>query len=457
MIHFQTDHEGATLRATELKPKLDKYLVDKEFNNEFERCKELLVGYSSRNERALRERFKKDGFRALDYKVCILGGTPFAPGVIKNIEEIERIKYDRDGKPVLKKGKPDRFNYPCFFGNMGEKEKKLFSIYDSITLQIASFTPEIIEAIKNNICQFFAVTNFGTRQSKGFGSFYIHENDPLYRPLVSTWHFLIDTAKYELDRFKPNPNDQYYSPYEDKEYYKLKYLFKAIALFYSTIRSGYNFGDLYFKSLMFIYAKQLDPPQQWDKRTLRESLYSTHPTYIDVKSRRTDPNGTVQYNRGQQDGLLFRDLLGLSTEQDWMNYGDEQKDNQGRVKMKGGKIAYGTDKLTKKETTGDIARFRSPITFKPIRETGTDIFKVHIFANEIPEEYLGRTFTAKSGASGTSVNLKTPDEFDIKGYLEFCFKDALKDSTAFEQHINNNLNNKDAKLLASIYDELRKQ
>ena len=29
MIHFQADQPGATLRATELKPKLDKFLIEK--------------------------------------------------------------------------------------------------------------------------------------------------------------------------------------------------------------------------------------------------------------------------------------------------------------------------------------------------------------------------------------------------------------------------------------------
>jgi len=43
LIHFQSDQSGATLRATELKPKLDRFLIEKVFNNEKERYKEFLI------------------------------------------------------------------------------------------------------------------------------------------------------------------------------------------------------------------------------------------------------------------------------------------------------------------------------------------------------------------------------------------------------------------------------
>ncbi|MFZ1978015.1 MAG: hypothetical protein WAV76_08680 [Bacteroidota bacterium] len=450
MIHFQSDQAGATLRATELKPKLDRYLIEKTFHNNYEECKRYLVGYTNKNENALRKKYEEEGFRALDYKVSITELQPVSPDIIKAIEDVERIKYKPDKTPMLKKGKPDRFTYPCFFGNMGENDRKLFSIYDTVKLRITSFYPYIIEILENNICEFFAITNFGTRQSKGFGSFYLHEHDALYKPVSSKWHFKVDISEPEFDKFRPVPNGEYYQPYRDLEYYKLNYLFKAIALLYSTIRSGYNYGGLYFKSLMFMYAKQLDPPQQWDKRTLRESLYSDHETYKEVKRKRTDPNGTVQYNGGMQSKLLFRDLLGLSTEQDWMKYGAKKTD-------KNGNTYYDADKMVKKEIGNEIARFRSPITFKPIRENGTDKFIVHIFANKIPEEYLGKTFIAKSTTWNTSVNLTIPTDFDINSYLEFCFKAVFKDSNAFKKHIDNNVSDKKAKLLMSIYDELRKQ
>lgn len=50
LIHFQHSQEGATLRASEVKPKLDKFIIERCFHNSFEECKEYLVGYSEKNE-----------------------------------------------------------------------------------------------------------------------------------------------------------------------------------------------------------------------------------------------------------------------------------------------------------------------------------------------------------------------------------------------------------------------
>ncbi len=43
LIHFQHDQEGATLRASEVKPKLDRFIIETYFENNFEKCKECLV------------------------------------------------------------------------------------------------------------------------------------------------------------------------------------------------------------------------------------------------------------------------------------------------------------------------------------------------------------------------------------------------------------------------------
>lgn len=45
LIHFQHDQYGATLRASEVKPKLDKFIILREFDNCYEKCKHYLLGY----------------------------------------------------------------------------------------------------------------------------------------------------------------------------------------------------------------------------------------------------------------------------------------------------------------------------------------------------------------------------------------------------------------------------
>ena len=80
IIHFQSDQSGATLRATELKPKLDRFLKKYAFNGEFP--EEFLIP-------------KQD--EALDYKVKIIK------------KKISDDKSDLNGLPDER----------LFMGNMG--------------------------------------------------------------------------------------------------------------------------------------------------------------------------------------------------------------------------------------------------------------------------------------------------------------------------------------------------
>ena len=76
MIHFQHDQEGATLRASEVKPKLDKFIIKHAFHDNFDECKEFLVGYNPNPQKkedcikTLRGKWN-GGYRALNYKIRI--------------------------------------------------------------------------------------------------------------------------------------------------------------------------------------------------------------------------------------------------------------------------------------------------------------------------------------------------------------------------------------------------
>ena len=84
IIHFQHDQEGATLRATELKPKLDRFLI-KKLGNEWSENKSFWkVGGS------------KGMHDALDYKIRIVQRG--------NLELMEEHR----GSPIT----------PMFFANM---------------------------------------------------------------------------------------------------------------------------------------------------------------------------------------------------------------------------------------------------------------------------------------------------------------------------------------------------
>ena len=181
IIHFQSDQSGATLRATELKPKLDRFLIEKVFNG--------------KNNKQNYEKYLIDKDKdAFNYKI--------------------KIDYP------LEKHELDIIS-PLFFGNMGSGVKKKSKKYNqTFKIEFQSLKHyELIEIIKNNFPTFLAKTNFGMRQTKGFGSFYLDESSKFYIPIEKTVNDIYyleiqstdpkkidETIKYFWTRFKSGIN-----------------------------------------------------------------------------------------------------------------------------------------------------------------------------------------------------------------------------------------------------------
>ena len=315
LIHFQHDQPGATLRATELKPKLDRFLIER-FPD-------------------LPHRTHPNGKRSLDYRVTI---------------ETKNVDFDDI---------PDR--HPLFFGNMGGGNKKRFSQADSVTIIFRSFRSETLKAIEASFTAFLAVTNFGTRQSKGFGSFY-REDHPFNPSLVDS------------DRYT-----KVYSFSSDRKNYQ-----RHIDLLYRFLRTGindFNFHKkqsfFYTKPAVFHYAQKQN--WIWDKRAIKERLLQV--------AEVTDP----------QRYRLVRDLFGLSTEQMWRSY----------------------DKTKILKSHREIERYKSPIFFKPIQEGAK--MKVYFFAEKDNHPMLNQRFTIRSTRPRRQMNLVTPQNFDWEDFFDFAF------------------------------------
>ncbi len=141
IIHFQHEQYGATLRASELKPKLDKFLIEKFKEKDIDFSKWLINGQE----------------KALDYKVRV-------DVVISDIE-----------KRMIREGRNNQYGF--FFGTIGEEYRRnpkgLTFTGGEIELHIHSFKTELLNEVEKNIVLYFERTNFGTRQNKGFGSFTI--------------------------------------------------------------------------------------------------------------------------------------------------------------------------------------------------------------------------------------------------------------------------------------------
>lgn len=416
IIHFQHRQAGATLRATEMKPKLDRFIIESlliseglkpgdgynEYRDETKlNGEKVKVFYDERKAFWFLASSSKPEWLnllvdtsdnkhiSLNYKLKILQGKSKAIGI--------PYSSTKDGM--------FRPSYPNIFGNVESKEQCKYLLFsEDIDLSIFTISNFLLEEIRTCLSAFFTRENFGFRQSKGFGSYTLEENRSFKR--LSKYCFYVDVSN------------------EANSERKIKLLFQTIELFYKTLRSGINqknknettknFDDVYyFKSLMFLWAKSQN--EQWDKRTIREN-YMLYPNsfYEKIKKNRTSQNGTVNYSNENNNGL-YRDLLGLSTEQSWLRYDDT---------------------ITKQHEEEKISRFKSPLTFKPIK-INNDTFLVHIFFNEIPSTFLGQGFNVLSKkenpkVDGNQLKLYIPDSFSLNTFLNFIIT-TFSDNGAFNE------------------------
>ena len=320
IIHFQSDQSGATLRATELKPKLDRFLLE--------------------NVEGIPFKENANGSKSLDYKV--------------------KIEAD------LSHNKEIDARNPLFFGNMGEGEQKKFKEHSkTFKIEFFSFNQKVLKAIENNFEAFLANTNFGTRQSKGFGGFYI-EGKSFDKSLIPFDVYSFSSTKWQED----------------------------IKLFYAFLRQGINLPNrqgtrFYSKPAIFLYAKSKG--WTWDKKAIKEHFFGDA-----LKEQQKKYNSDSSVNYGSSEKYILRDLFGLSSEQSWMSY-----------------------KATVKKETKNIDRFKSPITFKFVDG------QVYFWANNSVEEILNKEFSIK--AKGSPLQLKIPKKFSFNEFFKFVKNINLSD------------------------------
>ncbi|HHT23332.1 MAG TPA: hypothetical protein GXZ87_08505 [Bacteroidales bacterium] len=393
IIHFQHDQDGATLRASEVKPKLDRFIYNKWLQEEngnkeevFKKYGHLTVGYT-------KDKFKKE--------VEAFDKLPQA----KNPLFLESFKWALNYKITFKPnnnktttiGKYHE-NAPMYFGNMGdENEKKHFRKAEFVEGIILTQWSELEVLIKNNISEFFFIHNFSTRQSKGYGSFTVEKinNKTVDFKFKADYYFRIKTDDWQEALFKTG-------------------------LFYQSLRSGINIGTpiyssvegghraalkhqemntkFYMKPIVFLYAKEKEK-QQWDKKTIKQTYFNKPYFYRKASRKELEKYGkdakfglietsglpcqqeniqnsdvlsfSSQKKAGQNYFFDYRDLFGLSSNEEWYSYGASiEKENE------------------------NIKRYKSPITFKPVEINGE--FKIYIFLSEIDDNYLGKVFTIKS-------------------------------------------------------------
>ncbi|MFN8304378.1 MAG: hypothetical protein U0U46_17955 [Saprospiraceae bacterium] len=265
IIHFLHDQPGATLRATELKPKLDRLILAE-------------LGRS-----AIRQEWISsdgaNGHISLDYKISIRPTGKSYP-----------VKLDSEPKLDRETGK-DKYEtraYPHLLANMGGKDYqedlKNLVLYDGVELVIRTWHDELQTHLKRFLPILLLKTNFGNRGSKGFGSF--------------------SCIAIDGQPFRGRPGYRYCFDWRmrgNNVGEQHKNLFNAINFFYKCLRSGINQvnksqqTEFYFKSLMYAYANAQN--QKWDKYTIKNFFFT---------------GGQLPAEKAD-----YRDWLGLSTEEMW--------------------------------------------------------------------------------------------------------------------------------------------
>lgn len=361
MWHFQHDESGCCLRATEVKPKLDKYLLEKEPGLK----KFIFAG------------------NALEYKLSFV-----AP------ESINQVMSN---------------NSPLFFGNMGDwrNQKQLIFYTTPIEMHIFSFHDELIKTIKKHLCEFFGTHSFGTRQDKGFGFFFPEDKElpqsEFSNPFGAQYMFTVPTADYDS-------------------------IFNHIYYFHKLIRSGINENKVYYKSLMYFYAKANN--QQWDKPIIRHKfqLYTdVYKSICGIKPYTGD--NTYKNNKGKEfihreemaeeyrqcqssknkPQWLFREALGLASIQRWKDYNDT---------IKIAAINKEEDKDNK-----NFTRFKSPITYRPAIIGNKCIVYIHLDSRPI-EDLKKQKFkiTSSNNKKNDIYGIKVFEGFSLEQYFEFIEK-----------------------------------
>lgn len=223
MLHFQGKETGATLRGSELKPKLDRFILKK---LEEEGEKKLPESAYVNQEKA-----------ALNYKLTLTA----------------------DGNPNIFRFEPRNFNIVY-----GDRKNKVLLMQDT-KIRILCMNKELQNVIVQCLNEFFTVTNFGYMQNKGFGSFILEESR-------EQWENKKEELRKEAGSWlkkQCGAEQCYYIDLSgsmgdlEKKYNEI---FRQIKDFYDLLKTGRNFKG-YSKAYIYQYMlnKKIHNEKAWMK------------------------------------------------------------------------------------------------------------------------------------------------------------------------------------------------
>lgn len=381
LIHFQHSEPHACLRATEVKPKLDRFLIEQlEKDDRFGdgRWKKWFVGDGSQ--------------QSFDYMMRI---TPNSEQVDRT-QSIERAIARAEHRPPNASLHEIHKNY---FGNMAsgnniqdtirETFKESLFYKDGLTLTIRCFIPELLTFIDEHIRVFFMMHNFGTRQRKGFGSFTVDistkPNEPKGFDLVG--------------KYCPNA---YYCKLDNDV--NADALLDAVWVISAFLRSGFNRGEgNYVRGFVFRYFQREKNPLANDKAFVKQQVLRN--VYNEAtRGEHLHPYGNnVRYR-------YVRGLLGTNENSRFCRAPNAHTP------------VY--DIYT--HSAEGIERFPSPLLFKPI---GKFVF---ILPQKMPDEIFGSEFYILEKNQEEKYDSKATSEQKLNYLQTECKSGMIKTPTAEE-------------------------
>lgn len=385
LIHFQHSEPHACLRATEVKPKLDRFLIEQlEKDDRFGdgRWKKWFVGDGSQ--------------QSFDYMMRI---TPNSEQV-ERTQSIERAIARAEHRPPNASFHEIHKNY---FGNMAsgnnirdtirETFKESLFYKDGLTLTIRCFIPELLTLIDEHIRGFFMMHNFGTRQRKGFGSFTV---DISTEPNAPKGFDLVG-------KYCPNA---YYCKLNDNV--SADALLDAVWVLSAFLRSGFNRGEgNYVRGFVFRYFQRVKNPLANDKAFVKQNVL--HNVYNEAtRGEHLHPYGNnVRYR-------YVRGLLGTNENSRFCRAprGETREDR--------------TVHNIYIHSAGGVERFPSPLLFKPI---GKFVF---ILPQKMPDRIFGSEFYILEKNQEEEYDSKATSEQKLNYLKQECKGGMIKTPTAEE-------------------------
>lgn len=381
LIHFQHSEPHACLRATEVKPKLDRFLIEQlEKDDRFGdgRWKKWFVGDGSQ--------------QSFDYMMRI---TPNSEQV-ERTQSIERAIARAEHRPPNANLHEIHKNY---FGNMAsgnniqdtirETFKESLFYKDGLTLTIRCFIPELLTFIDEHIRGFFMMHNFGTRQRKGFGSFTVDINTQPNAP-----------KGFDLvGKYCPNA---YYCKLDGNV--NADALLDAVWVISAFLRSGFNRGEgNYVRGFVFRYFQREKNPLANDKAFVKQQVL--HNVYNEAtRGEHLHPYGNnVRYR-------YVRGLLGTNENSRFCRAPNAHTP------------VY--DIYT--HSAEGIERFPSPLLFKPI---GKFVF---ILPQKMPDKIFGSEFYILKKKQEEEYDSKATSDQKLNYLKQECKGGMIKTPTAEE-------------------------